>query len=701
MPDITLGEHDRKLVRALVNSALVKHEELTKLEGPDRSAKFKTEAERNKALLGGRYWAEIDRDDMLSINHILPAVLTKDAIVAGGQTEFLAKARSAKYDQAARVAEGLLNDVWGACLMDPQADASEHDRRSYPEGGVLEIGWRYKDKRHDVDAGRPEMMELAEENIPDDALPMMLDGQMVAPGPVDMMGAPVDDAPYMPGMEAPPDMGVDEFARTINPEWGEPEIDDPFLERFDPKDFFWDPQCTDPTLKTARFVGRRKQVPLRDIKKNKRYKHTTELEADEWMDYDNSAGDEAPSDALKDDFALVTVYDTYLRADILRNPPADVDIVHVVIARSQEEELLAEQFAYDFGKAENPWCFEVLPANRVDNDKFTGIPDITLARDIQIAHDEAYTQIEFRRAHTPNVLLTPKGTFVGDEGKELKDKIELGEENAVLEVDPVFLPHIKWLDRPEIQIEALQDLAESPKKVREAIGVSEFQTARTPDKEMTARETSAVQSEGGTRQEADIEAYNHFLERVGYKVLCLMQQNGVRPREYAQTGPDGRTQYQQALQEDILPLREPPSAENALGVFEDIGIQYALEISPTKARPRNKYLERQERAELLTALQPYIEMPDPRLPTRPLISFEYLLTGILETYDLPDKDKIIPPEPTPEEIQEFMRIQAEQEAKEQARMAQEKQAQNQREDEAATSKTAMELTKMDQGGMMR
>jgi hypothetical protein len=639
---INLSPNTRKLVRTRLQAAVEFHEKTVKLQDLDRWTKYRTVSERNKHLMKGSYWAELNRRDMLSVNHIFPAIVTKHAVVTAGDTEFISTPRQERFAELSDTCQAILNHVWGELRLDEQVNAAHWDSRIYPEGGVVEIGWHYKDGKRQVDAGRND--ESSDRSDPSD------------PSDESDLSDPSDAGVYpdldgAAGSELSPDNQYvqDSDVEGIADAHGTPDIDDPFIERFDPADFFWDPQCTDSSLRTARYAFRRKKVTLADLKRNKRYRNTLDLKHDE-LQYYAGSGEHQPEklpEDVEDEFKTCVVYDVYMR--LPRNGAEQM--FHIVMPHQGDKELLAEVMPYDWGADENPFPFVVLPANTCDNDSFTATPDVSMVRDIQVSHDESYTQYEWHRAHTPSVLMVPEGTFSTETGMEAKRRIEEGKENAVIEVNQGFIQFVKWMERPAPNAEVYQNLETTEDRIQKQIGISEYQTNELPNKTLTATEAGALQQQGSARQESDIARFYRFITACGYKVLCLMQQFCVEPRAYGHQSEDGAQKFGQASIWDLRGTK-PGSAteENPAGELEDVGVQFELDISPNKVREKNRYTERHEWIDLMGTVQPFIGVPDPRLPTRPLVNIPALLAGIFSTFDLTGKSKIILPDPTPQEL---------------------------------------------------
>jgi hypothetical protein len=475
--------------------------------------------------------------------------------------------------------------------------------------------------------------------------------------------------------------------------------DDPFVERFNPEDFFVDPNCTTFKLTDARHVFRHKTEYLDRVKANGRYVNTAKLKGTATSYWKNTDDLDKPRNAaVEADVMEVDLYDGYVLLDVDKD--GEEELLHVVFAAEQDEELLAEPCPYShFHKPGfySPFPFEVMPAAVVDNDCLDGVPDASTLRDMQVSHDESYTQVEYQRSHSPNLLAVTDDMVEGDDGEAFKRRIEAGIENTVVPMSPEALGKAGWLQRAAIHEDSYKALAETPAKMRDRVGVSEFQSNMLPNKQMTATEAAQLSSQGGTRQDSEIQAYMFFLSRVGYKVLTLLQQMTTQ-REYPLPKPaQGEPPFGTATPDKLLGLKA--------GRLNEPGIQFKLDLDAARKLPKNEYIERSQDMELLKTLVPFAEMPDPRLPNRPMVNMPALLRSLVEKYHIANQDEIVPPDPTSEEIQAF---QSEQEAAQQAQarqaeeqmMMQGKREEMQMRDRQADrdQKGALEMMKMAAGG---
>ncbi len=676
--NITLSKTQREIVAGRIRAGQAWLDHRQRLTDAD-IGKFSNRSERNLALVSGRYWEKANpTGKVLSINHLLTAVSVKLALATSGDTLFIGTPREPQFEEFLPVAEGLLNTAWDAQGFDARCDRAQWDSMVHPTGGVVEVGWVYKDASIEQVGQRPEELEIAEADV----LNSDTDAMMLPPEVLAGM------APEMPPV---PQELLQESA--VGARWdNKPEVDRPFVERFDPRTLIVDPACTTWTLADARYVFRHKWPLLSDVKSSKRFRGTGKLKGAVY-NYDPDRKDKTqPSDIQADDIKRVELWDGY---SYLKLQGEEERRYHVVFCKETQQELLCEEEPYPYFEGDNPFPFEIMPGFTPDNDSLDMLPDVERARDMQVADDLAFTQLEWARAHSPNVLLVPEGTFAGEEGERTRNRIESGQEHAVLEVDPAFIREVKWMDRPELHQDAYETLASTPGKMMQVIGVNEYQANILPAKEMTRAETNQLASQGGTRQDAEVERYYHFIEAVAYKVLTLFQMFQVRDTQFSFTAPNGEKQWGTANVENlrgVMPETQTP--ENPIGQLERPGFQFKIALDVSKRKAKNQALEQENMVKTLQALTPFAQMPDPRLPNRPMVNMPGVLRHFLKELEIGDVDEMVFPDPTPEEVQAFQEQQAMQAQQEQEMVENQSEQDDQRAEADRESKMEMEAMRL-------
>ncbi len=610
-----LTDKQRAIVLARIKAAKDKAAERDKNHDED-SALYPQEGARNLALLGGVYWAGINRTDVRSVNHMAPVAISKFALVTNGRREFLARSTRPRFDELTDVARGVLNHTWRSLDLEKEFKLAFWDVAAL-KMGVVEIGWVFESSDHEETRGvRPDVA------VPEDAEPVMTaDGQMMEPRAMEFSNA--EEAQRAAET-------ADDYV------WNLPRRDDPFVERFDPRDLLLDPECIRADLSDCRYAFRRKVSRIADLKRNKAYRNTRDLKATCSMyggKPDESGGVyEVSSDQAKSDFDATTVYDGYVWLSLKEG--AAPKFLHIVMAEGVDKELLVEPFPYEW-VSRNPYPFELLLNWRPSNDSLEPASDVSQTRNLQIEHDESYTQVSTMRRRGASKWAGPPL----EAGHPVLEALEDGEEGKYVPMEEGLLNRIKPLERQPRNMEAFAFLEAVPDHMRAQWGVNEFQLNSIPDKETKATEVQMLASQGGTRQQMEVDNYNEFCCRGAYKVLALLQQFSERARHFSYVSESGEETWGQATLESLR------GVDPRTGELEPVGIQFAIEIDSAATGMRNKFSERKELTEMVGALVPLLQMPDPARPGLPMINLRPLLRDYLKSFDLPNINDVIAPEP--------------------------------------------------------
>jgi hypothetical protein len=673
-----LNENQQALVRQMVEAAKASH--AAAYEIPRTSArdvdKFMDAHERNLALVNGTYWDKVAVDEpVMQINHITPCLTAKHAIVTGGETVFVVHGMADRYEAVRGMVKGLINHAWTSLKFDAPINRAEWDRYAH-RFGVVEVGWRFETPKGATEGQKPDyaapdedITDFAQDNIPDDALPTIPGMEQsftpqqdysggAYPGSLDAEGGASPLAgiqgggvtPLVSQEEAPP--YASEYVI----------YDDPFVERFSPRDFFVDPACTMYTLEDARYVWRRKAETVAQVKRNKLYRNTKGLGGTLRSTYESTRiSDDGGSWSyvgnknISDDVKVVELWDGYLYMD--RNHDGVEELLHVVFAPEIQKEILVEETPYQYlVQTGNPFPFRVIPGRLVDNDSFYQTCDVEGVADIQRAHDMAYTLTEYQRSHSPNILQLPIELDGTDAGEDLKHVIESGVENAIAWLPNSLIGRCAWLSPPPAHQDSYAAMASARTQILENIGVSEYQTATVPDgPRRTATEASQIASQGSTRQDSEVALFHDFIQDIAFCVLILFQQFIDSDRDYVSSDNRGHQTFGKVSVETLRNGKTdgPGDIENLLPP----GIQFVVSVDPSKKQSPNPMQDRQDATQLLQIMSPFCDLPDPLRPEDPtarLVSRRQLLESVLGTFDLPNQDEIIAPVPTPGEQQNTM-----------------------------------------------
>src|SRR4030067_339017 len=224
--------------------------------------------ERNVAVLRGDYWQQVagqnqDAAVKRGSNKILPQLLAKQAMLTQGSTEFYGEALDERFLELAKEAAAQLNNEWELQQVEKEVAKARWDSES-AFFGVVETGWLWVRGEETIRGGRGEEVEP---ELPEDAVPIMVADQMMQPIPtVQEFGSPEEAEAALRQERV-----ADDRKRLAA------DIDDPYVERFSPKDLLIDPNCRSWDLSDARFVCRVRREYVEDVKSNRDYRNTKAL----------------------------------------------------------------------------------------------------------------------------------------------------------------------------------------------------------------------------------------------------------------------------------------------------------------------------------------------------------------------------------------------------------------------------------------
>lgn len=588
-----------------------------------------------QALVKGTYWQELAGIGGTPLvtrprNRILPKLRTKHEMLTTGETSLFLEPRAERFAEREEHFAALLQDTWQIEDWDSEVEAALWDAMASGCGyGVVEVGWEFRRGREHLIGDRGEPQVTAE------AMPIIM----------------------VPGAEGEllMDQGLQEFESQEEAEaaaqqarieedqhvWGDPEVDDPYVERFSPRELIVDHNCRKWNLSDARFAFRLRYEYADRLKADERYSNTSEIKGSVYSIQSHTAGEVTSTLGSASDLPLVPLFDGYVF--LMRGKVEH--FVHVVFAEGYPKPLLVEPAPYvrDNGRPlfpENPYPYRILPDEVIDNDYWMPDSTIAQAKPIQLADDEAWEQLNDHRRKSNRQLLYPKGAMDVETAKAIEEGVDL----AMHEVEnSALLDQITALPIPNVQSEVYATMDTTDSEMSRALGVSEFAEAVIPDKKMLAREVDAVQQGGGARTTGAAKRYRRFREDVAMCVLVLLQRFADRAREYHYEEPDGRAYWGSVNMEDLR-------GRKASGELEEIGIQYRVKVNADNENPTNKQKDQQLKAQLLEMLAPFGQMPDPELPNRPVVNIKALLRMVLKALEVKDLSSVVPPAPSQDEV---------------------------------------------------
>jgi hypothetical protein len=654
MATIKLSEHDHTVLKGRIQAG-IEHQRVNweNVYDGEESIGLPDLPSRWLSLAMGTYWVDLagdgnEPDVRRSINKILPKLESKAAILNAGDTCFFVQPRMEAMDGSEDDAADLLNDTWDVLDLDLELEAARWDSDIYSYG-VVEVGWRFQrgEERLEGERGDPEVSA--------DAKPIVVDGEQ-------MLMPPEESEEFESETDAQAALRQARVSGDSET-WGNPELDDPFVERFSPRELLVDHNCRRSDLRDARYAFRVKHdIPehVRGDKRFIRYAGAKALADINGTVY--SVNDEPltayPSRTLEstDDMRLVRIYDGYTWY-FCKGPGERKErehFLHVVFCDELPTPLLVEDYLYvkDSGAPmfnPSPYPFRVMPGKRVDNDSFYQTSAVEQAAPVQLAWDESWDQLNDHRRKSNRQYLGPKGALSQDQ----IEKIEDGEDGAYIEVEGNLKDQIGLLPNAPIQQEVYSTMENTDTEMDRALAVTQYQDSTAPARHVTATESRAIQSGGGTRMNGDAKTYRRFKEDIAYCVLLLLQKFSHRAREYHYERPDGGVGFG-AL--DAVDLRGYADKEQQK--LNDLGIQWRVKINADQQEPTNRAEDRQDKTQLLAGSVPLVNMQDPDRPGQPLIKIKPLIRMVLKTYGIRDPGQIVESDPTPEEKAQMQAQQA-------------------------------------------
>lgn len=625
------------------------------------------------ALVRGEYWRHRRAADAprRHSNQILPKLRAKHQALTSGKTTFFVEAQIEQMQPLEGDTAALLNTMWQAERYDIQANRARWDSDVYGVG-VVEVGWVWER------GGEQMQGERGEPQLAPDAMPMIEDGEgnLLMP-----MGPEMAYETQAQAEAAARSAQIDEDKAV----WGNPTLDDPFIERFCPRYLLVDPNCTSADLSDARYAFRVRWQYTQRLKADRSLRNTKDLKGTVYSirDDDQSGSLFATDQAsVKDDRAMTKLFDGYLFLDIDRD--GREEFIHVIMTDEHDKALYVGE-AWCTGEDGkplfpiNPFPFRLIPGIIADNDVWLPDSAVEQAAPLQLDYDESSSSLNDQRRKSPRQYLAPKGALDNDAIR----KLERGIDGAIIEVEPGLKDQLVPFPHQPIRGELFQSLEALPVEIGRQLGVSPYEEATLPQKDMTKAEVMTLANLGGGRTSGDANTFRLFKEDLANCLLILLQHFGDRARSYSMQLPDGQRKWGTMRNTDLR-------GSDGQGNMLPPGIQWRVQVDASQEQPKNKQLDQENKLKLLEIVSRYAQMPDEI--GRPMVNIRPVLRMVWEAFDEGDANSIIPPDPTPEELAQFQQQQAIQQAL-QALAAQQEQAamQGQAEEAAGRERQAQEM----------
>jgi hypothetical protein len=321
---------------------------------------------------------------------------------------------------------------------------------------------------------------------------------------------------------------------------------------------------------------------------------------------------------------MVKLYDGYYRVDF--NKDGDEEVLHIITCDEVDKALLVQENPYDWPD-DNPFPFVICEGPVDNNDEFLQNPPIHHAAGLQLNYDEARHQLNTRRRKSNRQFMVPEQTFKGN--PQAKLDVESGVDGAIIELNPAFINAVKEWPLAPVQPEVYAEMTQDGTEIGRQLGVNDFTENVVPEKKMLATEVVALQNEGGAREGGDAERFHKFKETVALRVIALLQQFAVTPRQYQSMDPFGATTF------DTISMGQLRGVNPISGDMEPVGIQWRIKVDVENSQPRSKTLMRQEYGALLQAMTPFIQSG--------LVNPVPILIKILKAFDVKDIASVLTP----------------------------------------------------------
>jgi hypothetical protein len=126
-----------------------------------------------------------------------------------------------------------------------------------------------------------------------------------------------------------------------------------------------------------------------------------------------------------------------------------------------------------------------------------------------------------------------------------------------------------------------------------------------------------------------------------------------------------------------------------------VGTQYAIKVNASSSQPKNKIIDQKLKIELLSVLEKFAQMPDP-VTGQPIVNIKAALRMVAKTFEEHRVNALVPPDPTPEEVQRIQQAKQVQEQEMLVATQAQQEGQVAREDAQAQRETALKLIEIQQ-----
>lgn len=484
--------------------------------------------------------AELQKGDRIAVNIAFATINVIAPSVSINYPKITVASVNEATDPQAAIAEAVLNYWWKHYDYRTEFRLAVDDFLQIGHGWI-KVGYRYSEKPRPLspeeqfdylEQQRKELDEWAQQNP-------------------DLAG----DLPGDSDLEAPEAI------------W-ETDMDAPFVERVSPFDVFIDPEAT--SLHNAKWIAQRIVRDVEDVKRDRRYKNRSKVEADtytntRWRDSDH--GTEG-SRTYADDIHRVTLYEFY-----------DIQQGTVSVFAEHGDYFLVDPrpMPYSYGI---PF---VMMRNYNVPDYFYPLGDLEALEPLQ-------RELNAIRSAMMNDRKQNARKYMVDENKlttKLREGLQSDEDGLVIPVEgPLDDTTVKLVPREALDAQMYQYTDVIEQDLTSVSGVSEYQRGELPETRRTATEASIIQDSANARASDKLAIIETSIREIAERLLQLAQTYLTGEHVARLTGLDGTN------------LWVPFTRDDVQGEFD-------FEVEAGSTQPSNETFRRQQALQLLQTLQPY------------------------------------------------------------------------------------------------
>jgi hypothetical protein len=547
---------------------------------------FKPHYDTSLRLCRGIHWPEgkssTNDESRVIVNMVYPIVSTKVSTLGFRHPEFNLTPVTIQSSERAQLATAAMRYEWKISKTQREAVRALHDKEVF-KFGVVMTGWEFRTKGG---VNRKDGREEVAGEQPEEAIDF------------EAMAREVSETGEPSSAVDPEEVICDQF----------------YCKRISPWNFLIDPEG-DWVLDNHEFCGYTEMVPVEQIKKDPRLKHNRDLKGssrgmqsfldDQYRDKDEK---DHPTDIKR-----VKIFHYFEKKRRL----------YAMFCEEHDKPLLTEKWSWEHGR----YPFRVLHAMG-DEDCWYGTTPVELVQSQQEELNVTRTMLRNHIRRFARKYSVSRGMLDRVAKQQLKSAIDgaIVEHNGGPE-SKVINP----IDHAQIPPEIYKTDEWAIRDMRFQTGLDEYDTNTVGKTRRTAQEVQQIRQAGGSRAQADAQAFEAFCAEIGEDCLDLLMQYSQKARSIPVYGPN----------ENIIAWSDFTA--------EDIEGEYIVGVHIGSTQPKNSFEMQQTYAWLMQTLGPLAQIPDPQTG-QPMINLKALVKGLLSNFpEIRNVDEILntPPPPPP------------------------------------------------------